>query len=147
MTSSHPRTSGRPHRIAPNGTLLAAGLAVLLAACGGARTAAPAKSPRPVPEATQATVHRALHRLDGLCRRPGRSTAALRSVTTTALELDRRYPAARGYSLQVDDEQATSLSVLLVVRQALRTCAPAQAARIDAVLPRRIRGALAPLGR
>ncbi len=126
---------------------LAAGLVLLVSGCAVAEEDTPPEATASVPRATESAMHEALHRLDRLCRRPEVNGAALRLITTTALDLHRRYPVDRRYTLQIDDEQGTSLSVLLVVRDTLRTCDARQAARIDAVLPNRIRRALRPLDR
>lgn len=50
----------------------------------------------------------------------------------------RRHPEA---AFPVDDERGTTLSLLLVTRQALAACAPTLAAAVDAELPTEYRNA------
>lgn len=47
--------------------------------------------------------------------------------------------------MRIDDERGTMLSAILVVRLELSRCSPRHAARIDAVLPSKVRAGLAPL--
>lgn len=119
------------------------GVAVAVGACGAAAQRPP-EQPAAIPAAEQRFVHRAFHDLPRVCAdRKGRA-AALERVTTRFVGLFERYPA-EGFELVIDQEGGTMLSAILVLRNELRSCAPAQARRIDTVLPVRIRTALTPL--
>lgn len=78
-------------------------------------------------------VHRALHALGSACRRDpaGRRQGVLRAldVITTFVA---RHPAAR---FPVDDESGTTLALLFVVRDELRTCAPTLVSDINRLIP------------
>ena len=78
-------------------------------------------------------VHRALHALGSACRRDpdGRRQDVLRTldVITTFVA---RHPTAR---FPVDDESGTTLALLFVVRDELRTCAPTLVNDIDRLIP------------
>lgn len=52
------------------------------------------------------------------------------------LAFAQRYPEA---TFPIDDETGRSLTLLFTTRQALRTCAPAAAARVDRAMPQQYR--------
>lgn len=79
-------------------------------------------------------VHDALHDIAARCR-PGAAADDPRRVAQDAavmMSFARRYPQAE---FPMDDERGTTLSLLLVARQALTDCAPAAAAAVDDQLP------------
>ena len=124
-------------------------LALTLAACGGQRPAAQPTATSPdrraaMPAGEVLFVHRSLHRLPRLCRAARTDPRRLDATTARFVELYRRYPADR-YEFRVDDESATMLSAVLVLRDELSRCSPRHAARIDPVLPPTVRRALRPL--
>ena len=126
---------------------LTVAVAVLTAACGDADT--PAKSPpaarqRAIPPDATRFVHRTFHRLPRFCGRRRTDRGRLDATTTRFLALYRRYPADR-FRMRIDDESGTMLAAILVLRHELSSCSPQHAARIDPVLPERIRRALRPL--
>lgn len=49
------------------------------------------------------------------------------------LDFARRYPSV---SFPIDDETGTTVSLLAVVRDEVRTCAPSLAGAVDAALPK-----------
>jgi hypothetical protein len=131
-------------------TAITVAMSALATACGDADT--PAKSPPPaaeqraVPADATRFVHQTFHRLPGFCGR-GRTARSRLDVTTTQfVELYRRYPAER-FRMRIDDESGTMLSAILVLRDELSRCSPRHAARIDPILPPRVRDALRPLPR
>lgn len=77
--------------------------------------------------------HRALHDLGRACRRPPDRDPerVLRSLDTierfARLNRDARFP--------IDDEVGTTLSLLVVVRNELASCAPGLLSRVDALIP------------
>ncbi|MBP0456040.1 hypothetical protein [Streptomyces montanisoli] len=79
-------------------------------------------------------VHQALHDIGAKCPPDAGSSSA----TSLTRDVDRilafahAYPHAR---FAVDDETGSTLSLLLVTRQAMRTCAPAEAGRVNQALP------------
>ena len=90
----------------------------------------------PAPPAQVRRVHEAMHDIAARCQ-PGVSAGE-----DTRRELDRDVDVildfARGFPdtrLQIDDESGRTLSLLLGVRDDLRRCAPAVAARLDPVIP------------
>ena len=128
-------------------TLLAA---ARLAACGGAGTSAEPRQPAPdrraaLPAQDARYVHRTFHRVSRFCA-PGTIDPRRVAATTTGfVELHRHYPASR-YRMRIDDEWGTMLSAILVLRDdELSRCSPRQAARIDPVLPEKVRRTLSPL--
>lgn len=136
---------------------MAAGLVALsaggLGGCG--RTARETPRARPpatepagrVPAYVERGVHRTFHRLGRVCDRSGAGRRrSLDAVTADFIRWYGAYPADR-YALRVDDEPGTMLSAILVLRLELSRCSPGHAARIDAVLPRRIARGLRPLPR
>ena len=123
-------------------------ISALAVGCGNADT--PATSPRPaadqrvVPPDDTRFVHQTLHRLPRFCGRGRTDRRRLDATTIRFIELYRRYPADR-FRMRIDDESGTMLSAMLVVRDELSRCSPRHAARIDPILPPRIRRALRPL--
>lgn len=104
--------------------------AAALAGCGaGAKRPAAAEVNR---------LHRELHVVDRVCgRRPTpRELARIATGVDRFLAFAARYPDA---TFAIDGENARTLSLLLVVRAALRTCDPAAARRVAAALPERYR--------
>lgn len=91
-------------------------------------------------------MHRTFHRLPGFCGRGRTDRGRIDTATTRFLELYRRYPAER-FRMRIDDESGTMLSAILVLRDELSRCSPRNAARIDPILPPRVRDALRPLPR
>lgn len=98
----------------------------------------------PTPEVTSdadanevRTVHDALHDIGKRCRsgRIDRQQRAKAAADVDAiLTFARRYPVGR---FQIDDETSTAPGLLLVTRQALRSCDPALAARVAGAYSRR----------
>jgi hypothetical protein len=88
-------------------------------------------------------VHDALHDLDARCAKanaPG-STQAIARDTEVIVAFSERYPDA---VFPIDDERGRTLSLLLVVRQSLRTCAPELVSRLDTLLPLDLRSSVPP---
>ncbi|WP_033309277.1 hypothetical protein RFN58_35595 [Streptomyces iakyrus] len=86
------------------------------------------------PSAQVRPVHEALHDIDTRCRAKDKSASqtSLTRDVDTIIEFSRRYPDAR---FPIDDETGTTLSLLLVTSQSMRTCAPALVTRVDGALP------------
>ena len=130
---------------------MVAGAVLLLAGCSGAGQPAgtpPTRSAptEPIPASAQRFVHRTFHALDRSCSGDRDEAARLSAITERFADLYRRYPSER-YAMTIDDESATMLSAVLVLRNELRSCSPAHAARLDPLLPEGIRRALTPLSR
>jgi hypothetical protein len=89
-------------------------------------------------------VHRTFHRFDRYCSRRAVNDRALDRRTRDFIGWYGTYPAER-YAVQIDDEPGTMLSAILVLRYELSRCSPKHAARIDAVLPRKLLRGLRPL--
>jgi hypothetical protein len=131
-----------------------AGLAALaagaLSGCGQpneSATRSPAGSAEPtrrVPAEVERQVHQTFHRFDRYCSRRARNVRALDRASRDFIGWYRAYPAER-FAVQIDDEPGTMLSAILVLRYELSGCSPRHAARIDAVLPRKILSGLRPL--
>ena len=120
-----------------------------LAGCGsgeqderpaGSRAQAPAAR---IPAPVERDVHETFHRLPRSCSARRADGPVLDRTTARFVRWYRRYPADR-YEMRIDDESGTMLSAILVLRYELAGCSPSHAARIDAVLPPRIRRALKP---
>lgn len=101
-------------------------------------------SPEPTSRAPAAAVrrmHGALHDLGTQCGPSARADlAAVDRDVSTILDFARRYPEGR---FAVDDETGSVLSLLLVARDAVRTCSPSAARRVDGALPLNLRDAAA----
>ena len=130
--------------------LAAVGLALSAMAVGCGDADKPAASPRPaadqraVPPDDARFVHQTFHRLLRFCAPERTDRRRLDATTTRFIELYRRYPADR-FRMKIDEESGTMLSAILVLRHELSRCSPQHAARIDPVLPERVRRALRPL--
>lgn len=87
-----------------------------------------------VPTAEVDVAHQALHDLGDACaqQEPSRSPSAVSQATESLLRFATRHPDGR---FPIDDETGTTLSLLLVVRDELSTCAPELRPRVDALLP------------
>ena len=131
-------------------TALTVAISALATACGDADTPAtsppPAAGQRAVPADAARFVHQTFHRLPEFCGRGRTDNGRLDATTARFTELYRRYPADR-YRMKIDDESGTMLSAILVLRDELSRCSPQHAARIDPILPPRVRDALRPLPR
>ena len=122
------------------GVILAV-VAVVTAGREPPRATGDAPQPTPVQTANKTLaqvevqpVHDALHDIAARCR-PGAAADDPRRVAQDAaviMSFARRYPQAE---FPIDDERGTTLSLLLVARQALTDCAPAVAAAVDDQLP------------
>jgi hypothetical protein len=127
-----------------------AALAAGLSACGQASesaTRSPAESAEPsrrVPAEVERQVHQTFHRFDRYCSRRNVDAPSLDRTTSDFIGWYRTYPAQK-YAVQIDDEPGTMLSAILVLRYELSRCSPRHAARIDAVLPRKMLRGLRPL--
>lgn len=96
-----------------------------------------ATAPRPVqtaPPAAASRVHQALHDLGRICKPNDTTdqTSRAREPVAVVLDFARRYPAV---SFRVHDETATTVSLLIVVRYSLRSCAPTLMTRVNHALP------------
>jgi hypothetical protein len=118
--------------------------AMSVSACGDVGGRQARERPARIPAAVEQQVHRTLHRLPRVCSRRRTDVAAIDRITTAFVAWYRRYPADR-YEMQIDDERGTMLSAILVLRYELAKCSPRHAARIDPVLPPKVRAGLTPL--
>lgn len=86
------------------------------------------------PTAAAAQVHQALHALGRICKPNDTTdqTSRARQPVAAILDFARRYPAV---SFSIDDETGTTVSLLIVVRQGLRSCSPSLLARVNRALP------------
>lgn len=96
-----------------------------------------ATAPRPketAPAPAAAQVHRALHALGRICKPNDTTdqTSRARQPVAVVLDFARRYPSV---SFRVHDETATTVSLLIVVRYSLRSCAPTLMTRVNQALP------------
>lgn len=140
MAPAEPQLTGR----APRSALVAVA-AALLSACGNADRHPSAPSPRTrIAAPVEHELHATLHALPRVCSRRDSDPAALGRVTGRFIDWYRRYPYDR-YEIKIDDESGTMLSAILVLRYELASCSPIHAAKIDAVLPAKIRNGLKPL--
>ena len=106
-------------------------------------SSAPAPSYTDAPTDEVVQVHTALHGLGEACS-VETSSGSLETVErhlATLLAFARRYPDG---AFKIDDEDATSLSLLLVLQDELRSCAPSQIPRVQALLPQRFRASESP---
>ncbi|GHF12657.1 hypothetical protein GCM10011600_11800 [Pseudolysinimonas yzui] len=74
-------------------------------------------------------IHEALHDIGAQCAETDPDLRAIAAHVDRIIEFSQRYPVGR---FPIDDETATASSLLLVTREAVKTCAPAEVARIDA---------------
>jgi len=80
-------------------------------------------------------VHVTMHAIDSACSgmRPAlRQTGRLVRDAHKLADFARAYPRAQ---FRIDDEDARAISVLLVARETLKTCAPRAAVIVDGALP------------
>jgi hypothetical protein len=121
--------------------------AAALAGCADRGEEGPATPPdgsqARVPAAVERAVHDTFHRLPRSCGSRRADDRVLDGTTSRFIRWYRRYPADR-YDMRIDDEAGTMLSAILVLRYELARCSPRHAARVDAVLPRKIRRGLTP---
>ena len=91
-----------------------------------------------VPENEVAQAHSALHGVGEACgvEASSRSLETVERLLAELLAFARRHPDG---AFEIDDEDATSLSLLLVLQEELRSCAPSQIPRVQALLPARFR--------
>lgn len=89
-------------------------------------------------------MHQTFHRFPRYCGKRTVRRRVVRAITSDFIRWYGAYPATR-YALRLDGESGTMLSAILVLRYELSRCSPAQAARIDAVLPPKVRRGLRPL--
>lgn len=103
-------------------------------AAPGLQTAAPQDAAR--------RVHDSVHALGRICK-PGATnlTPRVRPHVETVLNFARRYPDA---SFPIHDETGTAVSLLLVTREGLRTCAPPLVDSVNQALPPQYRSSGAP---
>lgn len=102
---------------------------------GSPMTTAPSME-ETAPAAEVQQIHRALHALGKICKLPDATnqTALARPSVEAIVDFARRYPNAR---FAIDDETGTTVALLLVAREALRTCAPSLIPQISRTLPSR----------
>ena len=91
------------------------------------------KSQAPKDEAQR--VHLALHAIGRICESVGTTnrTALVRPHIDTILDFARRFP---NVSFPVDDETGATVSLLIVARDGVRTCAPSLVDTINSALPK-----------
>lgn len=76
-------------------------------------------------------IHDALHDIGAECLKTEPSVDIIRSDVDLIIAFAARYPVGR---FPIDDETATASSLLLIAREAVKMCAPAEMQRIDAAL-------------
>lgn len=79
-------------------------------------------------------MHRALHGLDRVCRGlvPDPNGARVQRHTQAMLQFARDYPRA---GFEIDDETGSTLSLLVVLHDELRSCAPQLIPAVEELLP------------
>ncbi|GAB4079371.1 hypothetical protein GCU67_15025 [Modestobacter muralis] len=89
-----------------------------------------------VPAGDADQVHDALHRVGETCAQAPETRAPDSPARDVDVIIDfaRRHPDGQ---FDIDDEQGTALSLLLVVREELQSCDPALVPRVDALIPSR----------
>ncbi|TFV91135.1 hypothetical protein [Blastococcus sp. CT_GayMR16] len=103
----------------------------------------PAPTYTDVPENEVIQAHAALHGLGEAC---GVETSS-RSLETVERQLAVLLAFARSHpdgAFEIDDEDGAALSLLLVLKEELRSCDPSQLPRVEALLPPRFRGSESP---
>jgi hypothetical protein len=78
-------------------------------------------------------IHAALHDIGAQCLKTPPDLRAIASDVDLIIAFSQRYPVGR---FPIDDETATASSLLIVTRQAIKDCAPENAARVNAQLAR-----------
>lgn len=73
-------------------------------------------------------VHLALHDIGARCLTDDPDLGAIAADVDRIIDFSRQYPVGR---FPIDDETATASSFLLITREAVKTCAPAEVDRID----------------
>lgn len=81
------------------------------------------------PAADVQVIHNALHDIGAQCLEGNPDLGIIASDVDLIIAFSQRYPVGR---FPIDDETATAPSLLLVTREAVKECAPAQVARLDA---------------
>lgn len=96
-----------------------------------------------VPDGDVSQVHAALHGLGETCAEDAvsRSQDAVDRDVSAVLDFARRHPDGR---FQIDDENGSSLSLLLVLQDELSTCAPSLLPRVQELIPPQLRRAPGP---
>lgn len=74
-------------------------------------------------------VHEALHDIGAQCLATDPDLGVIAADVDRIIEFSQRYPVGR---FPIDDETATASSLLLVAREAVKTCALAEVDRLDA---------------
>lgn len=97
------------------------------------RSTAPLRD-QAAPTAATTRVHQALHALGRICKPNDTTnqTSQARRPVAVILDFARRYPKT---TFHIDDETGTAISLLIVVRQSLRSCAPSLMSRVNRALP------------
>jgi hypothetical protein len=103
---------------------------------------APYMLPTPTQHATSGrvlTAHRALHALGRACRTPilDRAPASMSAPLAVLEDFAKEYPEG-GFS--VDDEPGSTLALMIVVANELKTCDPSRVREIQDLIPTRYRG-------
>jgi hypothetical protein len=81
------------------------------------------------PPAAVQVAHHALHDIGAECIKPTPDLQTITADVDSIISFAKRYPVGR---FPIDDETATASSLLLVTREAVNDCAPAEAERLDA---------------
>lgn len=94
-------------------------------------------APRPeeqAPKNESRRVHRALHAIGRICESGDTSerTALVRPQIETILGFARRFPDV---SFPIDDETGSTVALLIVTRDGVRTCAPSLMGKVNGALP------------
>ena len=72
--------------------------------------------------------HVALHEIGAQCLADDPDLGVIAEDVDRIIEFSQRFPIGR---FPIDDETATASSLLLIAREAVKSCAPAEADRID----------------
>ena len=81
------------------------------------------------PTADVQVIHNALHDIGAQCLEATPNLGIIESDVDLIIAFSARYPVGR---FPIDDETATASSLLLVTRDAVKDCAPAEVERLDA---------------
>ncbi|MFM9877671.1 MAG: hypothetical protein ACKVOG_07460 [Rhodoglobus sp.] len=74
-------------------------------------------------------IHSALHNIGAQCLETNPNLSTISADVDLILAFAHRYPVGR---FPIDDETATASSLLLITREAVKNCAPAELARLEA---------------